>query len=70
MMIKRSPEVQKVIDNLSVSLCGKIQIEAEAAKICPTCGEPLGEFRNQSSMNEFKISGMCQGCQDSVFGPD
>ena len=28
------------------------------------------EFRNEISMREFEISGLCQKCQDSVFGVD
>jgi hypothetical protein len=38
--------------------------------ICPTCGNPINEkdFKDQSSKNEYGISGMCQTCQDSVFG--
>lgn len=38
---------------------------------CPTCGDPIiGRFRNEISEREYRISGMCQKCQDSVFGPD
>lgn len=47
--------------------------EAEKAREkgnCPTCSNPIGIFRNPISEREFKISGMCQECQDSVFGKD
>lgn len=27
-----------------------------------------GLFRDRTSRDEFRISGMCQDCQDSVFG--
>ena len=37
---------------------------------CPTCSGDIGEFRNAVSRKEFTISGMCQACQDSVFGVD
>lgn len=37
---------------------------------CPTCGLPITDFRNEISRREFRISGMCQKCQDSVFGED
>jgi len=37
---------------------------------CPTCQDEIGEFRNDISIKEFSISGMCQKCQDSVFGQD
>jgi hypothetical protein len=40
------------------------------ANKCPTCGKEIGEFRNEMSKREYNISGMCQKCQDSVFGVD
>jgi len=33
---------------------------------CPTCNKPVGQFRDELSKNN--MSGMCQACQDSVFG--
>ena len=38
--------------------------------LCPTCGNPVGEFRNPASQREFNISKMCQACQDEIFGVD
>jgi hypothetical protein len=49
--------------------------------VCPTCGKPPSDtphhnnpkaflFRNEGSAKEYRISGMCQACQDSVFGED
>ena len=37
---------------------------------CPFCNEPIGKqfFRDKLSRREFRISGLCQACQDSVFG--
>ena len=37
---------------------------------CPFCKTDVKEvdFRDQLSRKEFKISGLCQTCQDSVFG--
>ena len=38
--------------------------------ICPMCKAKIDtetEFKNEISKREFKISGMCQKCQDSVF---
>ena len=37
---------------------------------CPICEERVnkGEFRNEAFMREFKSSGLCQECQDTVFG--
>ena len=38
---------------------------------CATCGEAIDQagFRDDLSRREYTISGMCQVCQDSVFGP-
>lgn len=46
----------------------------EVAKVdicrCPLCSEIVdkGEFRNKAFIKEFESSGLCQGCQDTVFG--
>ena len=38
--------------------------------LCPLCGKEVKEedFKDELSKKEFKISGMCQSCQDSIFG--
>jgi hypothetical protein len=44
--------------------------EAVIKDVCPTCGAPIREedFRDGLSRREYGIYGMCQKCQDSVFG--
>lgn len=40
---------------------------------CVSCGTKIGtltHFRNAISVREYAITGFCQRCQDSVFGPD
>jgi hypothetical protein len=39
---------------------------------CPCCQKEIHQedFRNEISRKEFKISGLCQECQDQVFGVD
>lgn len=34
------------------------------------CGGPATEFRNEISQKEYTISGLCQKCQDEIFGKD
>ena len=43
----------------------------EAGK-CPFCKEPvdMSQFRNELSRKEHQISGLCQNCQDKMFGVD
>ena len=36
--------------------------------LCTTCGNKITIFKNEISKKEHAISGMCQACQDSVFG--
>lgn len=38
-------------------------------KICPTCSKAIKEedFKDELSIKEYGISGMCQICQDDVF---
>jgi hypothetical protein len=37
---------------------------------CPLCADKVdkNEFRNEVFIKEFESSGLCQGCQDTVFG--
>ena len=35
---------------------------------CPVCGEKITGFKDALSKKEYSISGMCQTCQDEVFG--
>ena len=34
---------------------------------CPTCKKEYKGFKNQKSLDEYRLSGMCQDCQDSFF---
>jgi len=38
--------------------------------LCPFCGKKIdtAEFRDDISLKEYKISGLCQKCQDEFFG--
>lgn len=48
--------------------------EMSAARIafgrCTLCGQKvyINEFVDELSRREYKVSGMCQSCQDDVFG--
>lgn len=46
------------------------QVDAVDAGICPFCHVPIipNEFRDALSLKEFRISGLCQKCQDETFG--
>ena len=37
---------------------------------CPLCGEEVMGFKDRLSSKEFKVSGLCQKCQDRVWSDD
>lgn len=44
------------------------EVEMVEKCICPGCRQPIGKFRDKLSRREYEISGLCQKCQDGVFG--
>ena len=56
----------RLIDTLCSDLF-KARKEAAENKICVTCGKPALHFRDHLSWREWKISLMCQECQDDFF---
>ena len=60
------------IDDLFKSLYGVDRKTSIVEKTCVSCGEEVTEqgFRDDISLREFHISGLCQVCQDKVFGFD
>lgn len=35
---------------------------------CATCSVKITELRDEGSLREYMIGGMCQNCQDEIFG--
>lgn len=61
----KAPKVQSFLDNMSE----RITSQPVGAGKCRTCGveiNPQG-FTDYMSLIEYRISGMCQRCQDAVF---
>ena len=58
------------LDDLIAAHMGVDRRQAITSKTCATCGQDvtLDSFKDELSLKEFHISGMCQNCQDSVFG--
>jgi RNA polymerase-binding transcription factor DksA len=38
--------------------------------LCCDCGKSIGSFKDEVSYKEYKITGMCQKCQDELFDSD
>lgn len=64
-MRDKNPEILKFIEGLFPGTTAAID-----SGQCACCHKPIGPFRNAISEREYQISGMCQACQDSVFGED
>ena len=62
-MSNKTPEIKSVIESLFPGT-----MQAIENKQCPMCREPIGGFRNEISEREYTISGLCQSCQDEMFG--
>jgi len=60
----KSPEVEAMLSKLT----GVSRVGAVAEASCVTCKGEANTFRDDLSRKEYTISGMCQPCQDSVFG--
>lgn len=56
------------IDGLLSAIFGIDRKEAITKNICAMCKKPAKGFRDARSLKEFTISGMCQECQDRIFG--
>lgn len=61
---EKSPEIDQFIKEAT----GIDRKESIKSDVCAICKNPVGEFRDGLSLKEYHISGMCQNCQDSVFG--
>jgi len=64
----KAPEIADLINSLLPSLSREYSI---SEGLCVTCGTEdieIQSFRDGLSVKEYMISGMCQECQDSVFG--
>lgn len=65
---EKHPQVDAFIQNLM----GKNRTETIMNGHCMTCNNEFiaDNFRDELSEKEYSISGMCQECQDNVFGGD
>jgi len=63
---RKAQNIEDLIDALNPS--GRKRVDSIRSDICAWCGKPATEFRDTPSRREYTISGLCQECQDEVFG--
>jgi hypothetical protein len=56
------------IEQMLSALTGVSRVGAVSENSCVTCSGEAKSFRDAISKKEYTISGMCQSCQDSIFG--
>lgn len=60
------------IDDFITKAFGVVRKSSIRANICVSppigCGLPATEFKDARSKKEYTISGLCQTCQDKIFG--
>lgn len=65
----KTPEIDRYLTDM-FGVDRRESIEANRCVNPPIgCGKPITPFRDQVSENEYLISGLCQSCQDDIFGP-
>ena len=60
----KNPSIDKVL----TQMMGKNRLDTVRENLCTTCDGYAIEFKDEISKKEYTISGMCQDCQDRVFG--
>ena len=62
--MSKTPEMETTLRNMFPSRKNMDE------RKCVICNLPVLHFRDQLSAKEYSISGLCQDCQDTVFGED
>jgi len=64
----KSPAMEAALSNM-FGFDRRNAITADRCVPAPIgCGEPATEFKDAKSRKEFTISGLCQKCQNEIFG--
>ena len=58
------------IDDFIKEVFGIDRIKIIENNNCVFCVDPNFNFRDTKCVQEYRISGICQNCQDDVFGKD
>ena len=64
----KSMRMLEAQDNMAEALWGRSASVSIFNRECVKCGEAAVDFKDELSKKEFGISGLCQVCQDGIFG--
>ena len=65
---RRVGSLKELKDEFTKRVFGKTCEEVQAKRLCMTCEAEVTGFRDAISAKEYRTSGMCQACQDKMFG--
>lgn len=65
---EKHPVMEALLDQFAASTFGRSRSGSIAGDVCISCDNPATSFKDELSAKEFSISGLCQNCQDDVFG--
>ena len=65
---EKSDGMVQFIDHMAKANFGRSRTSCVQNDLCVSCDEPAVSFRDELSRKEYTISGLCQTCQDGVFG--
>lgn len=60
--------MEAFLDDTTEAIYGIKRTDAIKNSICPACKGKAVEFKDETSKKEHSISGLCQKCQDDIFG--
>jgi hypothetical protein len=64
--------LRELADKLMISAGGQSLAQAKATGTCTRCKQPVAidTFKDELSIKEYGISGLCQACQDFLFNDE
>jgi len=62
-------KVNNIKEDMAMMMFNRSFILAQAGKQCVVCGKQADTFSCDLAEREFKISSMCETCQNEVFEP-
>jgi hypothetical protein len=65
---RKSGSLMKAINAMAKEVFGNERTSSIEDDVCVSCAGPATAFRDALSVKEYRISGLCQICQDKVFG--
>ena len=66
--INRTPEMEQFNEALGQAVFVQSPRECIDKAVCVDCGGDASEFNDEQSRKEYHITGLCQKCQDEIFG--